>query len=103
MPTRSHQQALSHDQDLLTTGAASEKASFNGPGGASASTTASVNLKPDSREILEKLDPKYDTGIVEAQPRGDIKEGDKKGVRERETGREYGMGLRIKSFARASK
>jgi hypothetical protein len=72
MPDRSHQQTLSHDQDLLTTGAASEKASFNGPGGASASTTASENPKPDSREILEKLDPRYDTGIIGAKPKGEI-------------------------------
>ncbi|KAL3493335.1 hypothetical protein BJX62DRAFT_235411 [Aspergillus germanicus] len=78
MPTRSHQQTLSHDRDLLATGAASEKASFNGPGGASASTTASENPKPDSREILEKLDPRYDTGIVGAHPRGDIKGADEK-------------------------
>jgi hypothetical protein len=76
MPTRSHQQILSHDQDLLTTGAASEKASLNGPGGASASTTASENPKPDSEEILEKLDPRYDTGVVGAHPRGDSKGAD---------------------------
>ncbi|KAL3448349.1 hypothetical protein BJX65DRAFT_307210 [Aspergillus insuetus] len=93
MPTPSHQETLSHDQDLLTTGAASEKASFNGPGGASASTTTSENPKPDSREILEKLAPRYDTGIVGAKPKGDIKGGDEK--EERDVG--------IKSFALASK
>ncbi|KAL2850642.1 hypothetical protein BJY01DRAFT_245342 [Aspergillus pseudoustus] len=72
MPTPSQRRTLAKDQDVATTGAASEKPSFNGPGGASASTTSSQNPKPHSSRLLNKLDPRYNSDILEAQQKGKI-------------------------------
>ncbi|KAL3463605.1 hypothetical protein BJX64DRAFT_287346 [Aspergillus heterothallicus] len=73
MPTPTQRHTLANDQNLATSGAASEKPSFNGPGGASAATTASQNPKPHSSKVLNKLDPRYDSDILEANERGEIR------------------------------